>query len=274
MGVVKPDESENLARALRGAIRRPDFCQLAPNLLLLTVIALVHTHKGRLPDARALLYEEKIDILLWRWEQVKLAGATGVPRLRQLLQDAGRTDVDLKRTLWRLAFEAHDAGAVEVGDKLADIGELALQSALAGLHPTRSRDWATHLIEAMKHRAGLLLERVPQVFTFPHRTFQEYLAGAHLASQANLTPSGTDLVAQGAFWREVILLAVGRLVYLGGDTDKPLALVGELCTAREENSEPGWRKTWLAGEVLNEVGRSASRRRGEKAGGPSRGARS
>ncbi|MDZ7265061.1 MAG: hypothetical protein ONB16_10780 [candidate division KSB1 bacterium] len=31
---------------------------------------------------------------------------------------------------------------------------------------------------------------------------------------------------QGALWRDVILLAVGRLVYLTGDTDKPQALVG------------------------------------------------
>jgi formylglycine-generating enzyme required for sulfatase activity len=110
------------------------------------------------------------------------------------------------------------------------------------------------LIEAMKLRAGLLLEREPEVYTFPHRTFQEYLAGAHLAAQAKFAQQASQLVVEGPLWREVILLAVGKLVYLSGDTDKPLALVGELCPGKSVNEELAWRKTWLAGEVLEEIG--------------------
>ena len=44
----------------------------------------------------------------------------------------------------------------------------------------------------------------------------------------------------------MILLAVGRLVYLSGDTDKPLALVGELCPVPTADDEMAWR-TGLAG---------------------------
>ena len=95
---------------LREAVRRPDLWPLASNPLLLTVMALVHTHKGRLPDARALLYEDTVDILLWRWEEIKAAGEEETPIVRQMLLDAGRTDVDLKRVLWQLAFEAHKTG--------------------------------------------------------------------------------------------------------------------------------------------------------------------
>ena len=137
LGVVKVEDAAGLAQRLQEAVHRPDLWRLAPNPLLLTVMALVHTHKGRLPDARALLYEDTVDILLWRWEQIK-AGAEGdAPRLRQLLLDAGRTDVDLKRALWRLAFEAHQEGGAGDDEALADIGELRLQGALAGLHPVR-----------------------------------------------------------------------------------------------------------------------------------------
>ncbi|MCB0004003.1 MAG: NACHT domain-containing protein, partial [Anaerolineae bacterium] len=107
LGVVREDTAGALARQLRTAVRRPDLWRLAPNPLLLTVMALVHAHKGQLPDARALLYEETVDILLWRWEQIKAAGEEGLPPLRQLLLDAGRADVDLKKVLWELAFEAH-----------------------------------------------------------------------------------------------------------------------------------------------------------------------
>ena len=252
LAVVKSDEAERLTRGLRSALRRPDLWPLASNPLLLTVMALVHTHRGRLPDARALLYEDTVDILLWRWEQLKLAGETATPGLRQLLVEIGRSDVDLRRTLWRLAFEAHRAGGHE--QNLADLGELALQNALAELHPDKSRDWARKVIEAIKLRAGLLLERLPQVYTFPHRTFQEYLAGAHLASQARFAQESAQLVEAGAFWREVILLAVGKLVYLSGDTDKPLALVGELCPEQVAATALGWRQAWLAGEALVELG--------------------
>jgi len=254
LGVVRQEDAGGLARQLRGAVRRPDLWRLAPNPLLLTVMALVHTHKGRLPDARALLYEDTVDILLWRWEQIKAGGQEETPRLRQLLIEAGRSDVDLKRTLWQLAYEAQaQIGRGEDQDKLADIGELKLEKALAGLKGD-DRNWARQVTEAMKLRAGLLLERAPEVYTFPHRTFQEYLAGAHLASQGDFARQACLLAEQGAQWREVILLAVGRLVYLAGDMDKPLALVGELCPSQANDDEGSWRKAWLAGDVLLEMG--------------------
>jgi formylglycine-generating enzyme required for sulfatase activity len=260
IGVVRNEDADGLARQLHDAVRRPDLWRLAPNPLLLTVMALVHTHKGRLPDARAMLYEDTVDILLWRWEQIKAGGQEETPRLRQLLLEAGRTDVDLKRALWQLAFDAHaqtqgegDREGDRDRDRLADIGELKLQKALAALKEGDAT-WARQVMEAMKLRAGLLLERAPEVFTFPHRTFQEYLAGSHLAAQADFARQACLLAEKGPLWREVILLAVGRLVYLSGDTDKPLALVGELCPEQAEDSETGRRKVWLAGDVLNEIG--------------------
>ncbi|MDM8550093.1 NACHT domain-containing protein [Desulfobacterales bacterium HSG2] len=254
LNVVKTEEAEGLARRLLTAVRRPDLWRLAGNPLLLTVMALVNTHKGRLPEARALLYEETVDILLWRWEQIKTTGEERLPRLRKLLLDAGRADVDLKKLLWRLAFEAHGKKEREKSGSLADITEWELSKALAGLHPEKSLDWATRVIETVRLRAGLLLEREPGIYSFPHRTFQEYLAGAHLSSQADFAKKASALAETGSFWREVILLAVGRLVYLAGDSDKPLALVGELCPAEADDNETAWRKAWLAGDVLLEVG--------------------
>ncbi len=253
-GVVKAADVDRLTKGLRAAVRRPDLRRLAPNPLLLTVMALVHTHKGQLPDARALLYEETVDILLWRWEQIKPGSDEDQPALHRLLQVAGRTDVDLKRVLWRMAFEVHRQSRAGDGEALADIGELQLEKALAELHPERSRDWAAAVVEAMKLRAGLLLERAPEVYTFPHRTFQEYLAGAHLATQANFAAQAVKQMTDPALWWEVILLAAGRLVYLVGDTDKPLALVGELCPGHGADTRQGWKQATLAGDVLREIG--------------------
>jgi len=254
LGTVPGQDVEALTRKFQNAVRRPDLWRLAPNPLLLTVMALVHTHKGRLPDARALLYEETVDILLWRWEQIKAGGAEDAPQLRQLLLQAERSDMDFKKVLWRLAYEAHsqtdDDGD---GDKLADIGELKLTKALAAL-TDEDWTWARQVVTAMKLRAGLLLERAPELFTFPHRTFQEYLAGAHLSIQPDFARQGCRLAEQGALWREVVLLAVGRLVYRDGETAKPLALVGELCPAAAEDDPDSWQKAWLAGDALLEMG--------------------
>ena len=97
---VKAEEAETLAQRLRQAVRRPDLWRLAPNPLLLTVMALVHTHKNRLPEARALLYEETIDFLLWQWEEMKYSATDTVPGLRSLLAEAECMDTDLKQALW------------------------------------------------------------------------------------------------------------------------------------------------------------------------------
>ncbi len=260
LGTVKAEERETLTARLGEAVRRSDLRRLASNPLLLTVMALVNTHKGRLPDARALLYEETIEILLWRWEQIKLGGLEDVPRLRQYLIEAGRTDVDLKRVIWELAFEAHSSvKGDEKNNALADIHEHRIIKVLSALkcddkQPNGDLNWAQRIVDLMKIRAGLLLERQPGIFTFPHRTFQEYLAGAYLAGQKNFASAATELTPQKALWREAILYAVGKLVYVSGDLDKPLALIAELCPEKINDTDLAWWQVWLAGDVLQEIG--------------------
>jgi hypothetical protein len=126
-----------------------------------------------------------VDILLWRWEQIKVGGREDAPLLRQLLLEAGHSDVDLKRVLWELSHEAHaQMDIVEDQEELADIGELGLQEAVAALKDGDS-NWASQIIEAIILHTGLFLECEPGVLSLPHRSFQEYLAGVHLAAQAN-----------------------------------------------------------------------------------------
>ena len=54
----------------------------------------------------------------------------------------------------------------------------------------------------------------------------------------------------------MILLAVGKQVYLSGDLDRALALAAELCPSKTSDSDTAWRKAWLAGDVLLEIGPS------------------
>lgn len=260
LGTIKTEDEKALTNRLQTAVRRRDLQELSPNPLLLTVMALVHTHKGKLPDARALLYEETIEILLWRWEQIKLGGQEDAPRMRQYLLEAGRTDVDLKAILWKLAYEAHvSVGGDDDSNKLADIPEHRIINALAALkcddkNPDGDLNWAKDIVNLMKSRTGLLLEREPGVFTFPHRTFQEYMAGAHLASQTDFAAIATQLTEQKPLWREVILFAIGKLVYVSGEIEKSLGLAAELCPDESEDTDLAWWRVWLAGDVLQEVG--------------------
>ena len=110
----------------------------------------------------ASLYEETVNFLLWHWEDLKFSSASDVPRLRHLLEQAERTDTDLRGVLWRLAFDAHHASGE--GDEIADIGEWQLQKALIALHPDESYDWAHQMLETMTMRASLLLEHAPEVY--------------------------------------------------------------------------------------------------------------
>jgi formylglycine-generating enzyme required for sulfatase activity len=264
MKAVQREDAGPLADKLRRAVRRRDLWRLAPNPLLLTVMALVHAHKGRLPESRALLYEDCTDLMLWRWEQVKWqAEKERAPGLRELLAQVGLQEVDLKGALWKLAFEAHAAvGSTDDLEATADIPEVRLLKVLCELHPARSWDWAAEVVAQVKERAGLLLEREPGVYAFPHRTFQEYLAGCHLSVQVDLPTQAAALLDEASFWREVVLLAVGRLVHVSGDVARPLALVAELCLVEAPAGDRGWRRAWLAGDVLLETGVDRAARSG------------
>jgi formylglycine-generating enzyme required for sulfatase activity/predicted kinase len=253
LGTVRGQDAYLLARQLEIAVRRQDLLELASNPLLLTVMALVHSHKGALPDARSMLYEECVNILLWRWDQIKVGPDDKTQIVRGLLSTIGRNEVDLKKALWKLAFNAHSEFVEDKRMQPSDIHESDLQKAFAELHPQGSLDWAQMVIASVKLRAGILYERSPGLYSFPHRTFQEFLAGAYLSTESQFAKKCSLLAENVAYWREAILLAVGRLVYLAGDTDKPLALVGELCP-KEIGYTNGWRKVMLAGDVLAEIG--------------------
>jgi formylglycine-generating enzyme required for sulfatase activity len=257
----KVADPEKPARKLIHDVQRADLAPLAPNPLLLTVIAVVNGAKGEgLPDTRAKLYEEVVDLLLDRWDAGKFQAADG-PAFgwRELIGEARLNDIDVKKTLWRVAYEAHlkAAGAQGGADAgAADIPEADLLRALSRLHPQGCLNWANKVIQLMKQRAGLLIESRPGIYRFPHRTFQEYLAGAHLGAELGFVETAAALGGGSGGWWVAIQLAIGRLVHVAGSTDRPLVLVSELCpqASSEEAGEAYWRKVWLAGLCLLEVG--------------------
>ncbi len=247
---------------LRQTVRRPDLWHLATNPMMLTLMALVHSFRGELPEARSRLYEDAVDVLLWRWEQYT-TGDTA--HLTDQLREARRDRGDLMSLLERLAYRVQGKGSTDAiltlrGDavgqtaSVAGIGEAELLEALAGLHPRRNAEWAQGAIDTIKVHVPLLVEDQPGVFTFAHRTIQEYLAGAYLAHAGDFPDRVAALVDERGYWREPILLGVGFLVHNQRETERPLRLVDRLCPTDFPTDDDGWRRVWVAGETISAIG--------------------
>ncbi len=169
---------------LLGVYQRVDLRPLACNPLLLTLMATLHSNRGRLPDDRVDLYDETVTLLLERWnkdvgDDRALLVALNVPTL---------TLRHLRITLQKLAFEVHEANEGQEG--VADIGEARLLRAFS--HDLGgSLDKAREVLAFIERRAGLLLGlgaregRDEPQFTFPHRTFQEFMAACYLKDANN-----------------------------------------------------------------------------------------
>jgi formylglycine-generating enzyme required for sulfatase activity len=190
---------------LLDARHRRDLLPLCQNPLLLTLMAMLHTNRGRLPDDRADLYNESVDLLMLRWN--RQIGAD-----KALLDELALPSLklsDLREVLEQLAFRVHEENVGREGT--ADIGEDRLVRAFRPLL-SDSRDKAALVVDYIEKRAGLLIGQgekhgEPQ-FTFPHRTFQEFLAACYLASQGNLNEEGVRLAHQHlGHWQEVLVLA-------------------------------------------------------------------
>lgn len=98
-------------------------------------MAIVQTTKGVLPDVRALLYDDIVELLLWRWEAIKLEKPDGeATDWHQLLSAAVLSDIDVKQKLWELAFTVHTQAA-DGANATADISEADLLDMLRQLHP-------------------------------------------------------------------------------------------------------------------------------------------
>ena len=253
-GQLDEGKVEGKVAGLQRAIRRPDLARMAGTPLLLTVMALVHAREPELPEARALLYEKCVDVLLWLWERRK-EDESRPADLLSLLQEAGVDRTFFVRALDRLAYDVHTEGGAQEGE--ADIRTSVLERRLEVLHPQRDPRWARRVATFIRERAGLLVEQwadvVDPVLAFPHRTFQEYLAACWLTEGEDTACKAAELARQGDHWWEVIKLAAGRLLYVERKVAQPLAILDWLCPEGEPTDEAGWRLVWLAGEVLLEL---------------------
>lgn len=207
-GARAEDDARTAADDLKGRIRRSGaIARLAETPLLCSVLCVVHRFRGqRIPERRVGLYEACTVVLLFEWDQSKLRDAAlGAPMLM------GTLDAQAKRALLgALARDLHDRHAAEASD--AEVARV-FRAKLPELGV--AEDGAARMVEEIRDRSGLLVERAPGVFGFSHLGFQEYLTAheyVHAGECEQLVEHHLD-----AWWHEVIALTAG---FTGAPTAK------------------------------------------------------
>ena len=251
-----PTAAQGRAALLKAAIfRSARLHDLVERPLLLTLTASLHAWRGgSLPERREELYADAVDLLLDAWEGQRVvrdgkgAPVAIQPSLAEYLQ-VGRDKV--LTLLQRLAYNAHNRQPELVGT--ADLAEDELVVALLGL-TERSDLQPRLLVDYLSQRAGLLVPRGVKVYTFPHRTFQEYLAACHLTGGGFPEEIARLACSEPNRWREALLLAAAKVVR--GTPFALWSLVDELCqqplTTILCTESQAW-GTLLAGQAITEI---------------------
>jgi len=195
---------EQLKQAIFGYQSR--LRSLAERPLLLTLMANLHASRGTLPEKRAELYEETVVLLLDRWERGRFSADKTVisPRLSDWLEVE---QSQIRALLEELAYDAH-AHQPAQAEGTANLDGAKLLQGLLKL--TRREIHPADLLDYLDQRAGILEALGDNLYRFPHRTFQEYLAACYLVNETFPLPIA-DLARQDPNrWREVALLAGAR----------------------------------------------------------------
>jgi hypothetical protein len=158
---------------------------LAVNPLLLTVIAIVHWNRKRLPEQRVDLYDECVDVLLGQRKEAERVQASR--RVGSL--DENQEERQYEERAWvrkRFAeITMHIIGSEEDEVTKGDVVKLLTprfrEQGAANEEQAIAR--AELFLDRQELRSGLLLSRRSQSYRFVHLTFQEYLAAWHLSNQ-------------------------------------------------------------------------------------------
>jgi formylglycine-generating enzyme required for sulfatase activity/energy-coupling factor transporter ATP-binding protein EcfA2 len=232
-------QTRQLLAAIQGNER---IRELAINPLMLTVIATVHRDRVKLPDRRAELYGEAVDVLLGKWDEAR--GVKETPILRGRPFDTG----DKRLILQSVALHMHERQVKELDlDELRRLLETML---LDNVRDEREVEQAvSRFLTIIEERTGLLVARGEGVYSFSHLTFQEYLAALAVADRGDYIAYTLARVPD-PWWREVILLEAGYLSTQG--KERTTQLIQAIANLTQEPAL--YHNLVLAAECLRDLG--------------------
>jgi hypothetical protein len=168
----------------------PYIQDLVHNPLMLSAVCLVnYFESGQLPEDRALLYQLCVEGLLHHWDARRgIHSEFGLDEKLRVCREVA------------IAMQADDKAEYPAAEIKRIFGEVL-----------GSFERSAQLLEHIRYRTGLLLERRPEVFAFAHLTFQEYLA-ARAVYEGNRCGVDMGLLVHehdDGRWKEVIALYCG-----------------------------------------------------------------
>jgi Cdc6-like AAA superfamily ATPase len=217
-------DQEELDLLLTTLQENPRLHKLAENPLLLTVIAALH-HYERLPDRRVLVYDRCADLLLETWARLRGTDKrwTGMKMIKE----------EQYACVAYLAFllqEETSGGHEEDEDITVDVTSRFLRNNVEDFLKKRElvvgigeqKAESKRFIELIQVEAGLIVERGTDengeaLYSFVHRTFQEYFAAADVYERYQQQEDAkviSDFLSEhlhDPHWSEVILLLLGKL---------------------------------------------------------------
>jgi predicted NACHT family NTPase len=146
--------------------------ELAVTPILLSLVCGVFNDLKDLPPKRSVLYGQGIDLLLGKWDEKR--------GIRRELGSAAYRNLSIGEKKKLLSYLASLKFEQEQ-DVLFEQGEL--QGYIAEYLGISTEDSAA-VLNAVEAQHGLLIERAKGIYSFSHRTFQEYLAAQSLMNSA------------------------------------------------------------------------------------------
>jgi hypothetical protein len=227
------------------ALKDEHVAELARNPLLLTIMALVNRGEADLPKQRALLYDKCVEAFMISRNRAKDLITYDEDEIRTCHEFLG---------YW-MHTEAEESSGSFAGVSLADL-KVALLADMQRRHPELESGLEVKVqefIDAARKRVGLLVERGNNVWTFGHRSFQEYFAAKYISQNT----CGIEQIwgevedkLERSHWVEPLKLLAG----IFGLTSRK-TLLEFVCKLIEEHSreDKSKKKLFLAGEIAGEV---------------------
>jgi len=257
LGRLGAGQAEQRAESLVQSALGDALRDLAANPMLLTTMALIHYQDVGLPEEAVRLYTRAVEILLYRWQQQKV----GQEALDALLGNDRR----LRPLMERLAYEAHRSKADAESGDTADVSRHQAQDLLED--ELGDVQQARDFLDYVDQRAGLLLGRGeahgrPASYGFPHRTFQEYLAGCYLlgGNDSDRVTAFYACAGEGDGWNLVAQYGFEELYHNTRNGEEQLLHLAYNLLGDKLDSEQAQRAALWSARMADLVGRDAIER--------------
>jgi hypothetical protein len=201
------EQRDRLLEALKNNL---SIKRLAVNPLMLTILALIQRSGRTLPQRRIELYQVVTRTLLDNWNKekgIRVFSVEEIPLAEQLLGD--------------LAYRLHSSDPVLTEQDVKKIASHVMDTYYQRQSGQTKETAVQEFIETLRSSSGLFVESGQGLFSFMHRTFQEYYVALYLLRKPPEELKQFVLEKHNiTVWHEPLLLALAYKS-IQGSQDEP-----------------------------------------------------